>query len=476
MSSNKDTIVEDAGSFRDPSGRVVYAEGGVWRLVDSKTLGLMRRLEASGLLRDLADEGLIVGTRIVEPSDPWHGRLLARYPGAQGVLRHDRIPFISYPYEWSPAMLAAAASSTLRLQGRLLEHGLSLKDASAYNIQFQNARPVLIDIPSIAEADRLDIWPAYGQFCRMFLFPLMLYQHRKADYRGFFLTDLDGVSVETAGRMLGSLQIWRPSLWIDVSLQNLLQKQGEKAGTPVSGKPPSGSVGNPAVQQMNLNRLAGIIRRLSNEPRRRSAWSHYMATRSYDAAEGAVKAEFIGRFLKTHRPRRVLDLGCNTGEYSLMAAESGAGVVALDLDADCVDALYRKATADKRSVLPLWMRVDNPSPAIGFRNLERKSFLERVRSDGVFALALIHHLLVTSRIPLDAIAGMLCSLTVDWCVVEYVAREDPMFQRLLAWREDLYGTYSEPAFEAAFNRYFELVEKQSIIDGRRTLYLYRRKK
>ncbi len=463
----------DHGSFRDPAGYVFFFDGQTYRALDAASFSLVQQLDHQGILGDLSAQGHLINTRTIASDDPIFTTLQSQLPGELHFLRHETVPVITYPYEWSFSMLADAAQLQLTLQLYLIERGYSLKDASAFNVQFLNGRPVFIDILSIEKPRRRDVWIAYGQFCQMHLFPLLLKRYLNLSTRGYFLDNINGLPVEDVYRMFGRWSALKPALFMDVFLQSYFQKSAAGNITPLKQKLAQEESGADA-QTINLNRLARKIRKLARARKTESRWSDYITTHTYTPEAEAEKVRYIQEFLTRHAPRTVLDLGCNTGRYSLLASQSGARVVAIDSDHDSVDLLYQHARKEQADVLPLWVDIANPTPAVGFRNLERKRFLDRVKGEAVFALALIHHLLITSRIPLDAICELFYDLTEAYVVVEFIDREDEMFQSLLALREDIYGTISRDVFLAAFTKKFDLVQQYDLSNSRRTLFTFKK--
>ncbi len=466
----------ETGSFRDPSGCVLYFNGAVYRGVDTGTYALMARLESEGLLGKLADERLIVRTDCVAQECEMGRVLHAEFPHYPRFLAHETVPHVSYPYEWSACMLADAAILHLDLQLRLIKHGYSLKDASAFNVAFIGSRPIFMDLPSIEIPRRLDVWVAYGQFCRMFVFPLLLHRQRGVDFKQSFQCDLNGPSVVLTRRILGWRGALRPAAFVDVFMQYMLHIGAERrSGRVAPSTFNTGTAGRPRAQELNLMRLRSKLCTMAERSSATSSWSTYEQTKSYDPDGNEAKAKFVKEAWTEHRPLRVLDLGCNTGRYSEIATECDALVTAVDSDHDCIDMLYKRGRKTNSTILPLCVDITNPSPALGFRHCERKSFEERADYDGVMGLALIHHLLVAARIPLSAIRDMFAALTKKWLIVEYVDPKDTMFQHLLATRENLYTDLSAEKFEAVFNQQFAILKRQELLNGQRVLYLMRKK-
>jgi 2-polyprenyl-3-methyl-5-hydroxy-6-metoxy-1,4-benzoquinol methylase len=210
---------------------------------------------------------------------------------------------------------------------------------------------------------------------------------------------------------------------------------------------------------------------------RDSNWSGYMtADRHFSDAYLHAKELFVSEALEQARPRNVLDVGCNTGHFSRLAAERGASVVAIDQDPTVVDAVWRGAAADGLDVLPLVVNLARPTPAVGWRNEECPSFLERARGkfDLVLMLAVLHHLLVSEQIPLPAILELAAELTSEFLIVEFVAPADSMFHSLVRGREELYRELTKEAFERFATESFTVVRSRRLNDTR-WIYLLRKR-
>lgn len=467
----------DAASFRDPSGFVFHSGGHVYRAVDQRVLGVMAELSGKGAFQALMADGQLIATRTIEESS--HCGALRRYaPHADGFLQHARVPRISYPYEWSPAMLADAALLTLDLQQRLLAHGYALKDATAYNVQFINCRPVFIDVPSIELPPRRDIWHALGQFNRMFTQPLLLNQRRGMPLRGYFLSSLDGAPPEEAKHAFGWLERLAPGMLLDVTLPAWLAGRSRSRDASERQARSSNACNarnaDSRGQLWNLRRIRAKIARLARSRISKNGWSSYTTMCNYAPAATDAKTAAVRSFLEETRPSTVLDVGCNTGAYSLMAADLGCRVLAIDSDVRCIDALYRTARSADASILPLCVDLANPSPAIGFRNRERAAFLERARCDCVLALAVVHHLHVTANLPLSAIGELFADLAERDLVLEFVPPQDAMFQRLTQFRKEAHTEYSLEHCIRAFEPYFFLQRRVKLPDSDRTLLFWRR--
>jgi SAM-dependent methyltransferase len=207
-----------------------------------------------------------------------------------------------------------------------------------------------------------------------------------------------------------------------------------------------------------------------------SAWSNYLDRKSlYTPAQLAQKEAFVTDALAISRSRTTLDAGANEGRFSFLAATRGSSVVAIDSDPVVTGSIWREASRRGLDVLPLVVDLTRPTPASGWRNRETTSFLDRARGrfDLVLMLAVIHHMLVTERIPLEDLLDLTAELSRDYVLIEFVAPEDPMFQRIVRGRQGLYSHLTKARFEAAAAERFELIRAARIDGMHRWLYLFR---
>jgi len=463
-----------AGSFRDPSGYVFEHGNRIFRALDGAAADLLRDLDTHGHLARWAREGLVVATRFVD--DPaLLADLNAAHPGFAAFVEHHRISPITYPCEWSVSMLADAGRLTLKLQGELLDLGLSLKDATAYNIQFVRGRPVFIDLTSIEKPARLDVWFALGQFNRMFLYPLLLVKHAGWDLRSYFLSSLDGRSTLQVGQAFSFRKRWSPGLVFDIGLPFALErrvKAGKASAPRAPAAAPGGTpAGNPAVQRMTLNRLDRKIARLAESIAPETVWGDYTRICSYDDQAEASKKALVAEFLKEAGAADVLDVGCNTGDYSRIAAAAGASVLATDFDIGAVEQMYRRLRKEPAAITPMVVDIANPTPGIGYLNAERPAFLERARPDCVLALAVIHHLLVGANLPMAAVRDLFAALTQRFLVLEFVPTDDVMFRKLIEFRVNLFEHLTLDHCLEVFGETFEVRRRAPVAHSPRTLLL-----
>jgi SAM-dependent methyltransferase len=474
-----------AASFRDPAGRVALLPGRVLRAVRAEGVADLDAFLASSFAKTLLSSGALISTKTLDAATVAE---LSREPGLAGilagaahVLEHERVWFPAYPYEWSPAMLFEAGRLTLELAEGLLRDGLGLKDATPYNILFRGTAPVFVDVLSVERREPRDAtWLPYAQFVRTFMLPLLAWQRFKLPLRDVFLAHRDGLEPEDVYRMIGPLARLAPPLLGLVTMPAWLgAKHDQDDQTIYQPKLMNDPERARFVLSSQLRSLGKTLKKVA--PRAdKSTWSDYMRTHSYSDAHFAGKEKFVREAVAesaTGQPEmKVLDVGCNTGFFSFLAAErAGTSVVALDYDPEVVDRVFREARERKANVLPLVVDLTRPSPAMGWRNSEAPSFLERARGqfDLVLMLAVIHHMLVSERVPLDDILELAADLTRDAAVIEYVDPSDVMFRRLTRGRDALHADLTRASFEQAAARHFQIV--RSLEQGTRTLYFLRKK-
>ncbi len=377
-------------------------------------------------------------------------------------------------------MWSAAADLTLHLCNDLLDEGWILKDATPLNILFQGANPIFVDVLSVARADlRRPIWFAYGQFVRTFVLPLLAFT-RLGWPLGATLARRDGYEPEEIGRTLPWLARWAQPARSTVTLPLLLSRMQKRPSATVSAAPAPHLVEPDAgryILRKTLARLGRLVRAAAPTPTE-SAWSGYtQALIHYSEGDVAEKHAFVRRLLGNLVPSRVLDVGCNAGVYSRLAAEAGAQVVAIDTDLQTVDLLHRNLAGSPhaKSILPLCIDLARPTPAVGWENRENASFLNRAIGyfDLVLMLAVIHHLLLTSQIPMEQIAHLASRLTTRDLIVEWVPASDPKFQEILRGREAIYLHLTESFFLLCFEKYFSIIEQLTLSNGRTLFHLRR---
>ena len=447
------------GSFRDPSGFVYTRDGTLYRQVNRTFRRPFEAFLESGLYGELARDGLLVSHEAVPLT-------LSATDDAFAVLKPERVAFISYPYEWCFGQLQDAALLTLEIQERALARGFTLRDSSAYNIQFHQGRPLLIDSLSFEPLEEGKPWAAYRQFCEHFLVPLTLMSTRDIRFGALLRSYLEGIPLD-----LGSKLLPRRS-WL--SLSSLLHvhlhawAQGRYAGSAIGSAAPGRTMSRTALVRLAKN-LSTAIRRLSWRPAG-TEWADYASDNNYSDRAARSKQEIVAAYLGGSSGGTVWDLGANTGEYSRIARKLAALVISFDLDPAAVERNYRRARQDgDTNILPLQIDLTNPSPAEGWAGQERLSLEERGPADVLMALALIHHLAIGHNLPLEGIARYLARLGRA-LIIEFVPKSDSQVQRLLLSRPDIFPGYTKEKFEEGFGRHFVIHQVARIEDSDRWLY------
>ncbi len=450
-------------SFRDPSGFLFRHDSTLYRQVNPVYAANYDALMESGCYAFLVEAGLMV------PHVEVDAAALPGVEGAYRVLRPDEVPFVSFPYEWCFSQLKDAALLTLELQSRALDFGLSLKDASAYNVQFAGGRPVFIDTLSFERYVEGRPWVAYQQFCRHFLAPLALVAYRHADLARLARIYIDGPPLDLVSRLLPLRTRLRFGLLSHLHLH--ARSQARHADAAADGTPPR-------IPPMSLTMMRGILWNLESTVRRLewkpagTEWARYYEEMTYSDAEHAEKRALVESCLDEIRPRTVWDLGANTGFFSRLASERGIETLAFDLDPAAVELCYRKVREDgETQLLPLVMDLTNPSSAVGWDEAERPGLRARGPADLVLALALVHHLAIGNNVPLERVARFFRGVGRT-LVVEFVPQSDSQVVRMLATREDVFPEYTRDGFEKAFASCWSMRRSQKIEGTERVLYLY----
>jgi ribosomal protein L11 methylase PrmA len=452
------------GSFRDPSG-FVYTRGGIlYRQINKVFADEFDACVTSGLYDALADDGLLVPHRAADVERAATG-------DAHAVIEPTRVDFVSYPYEWSFGQLKDAALLTLELQERALARGFVLRDASAYNVQFQDARPVFIDTLSFERYREGSPWAAYKQFCEHFLVPLLLMSTRDVRCGRLLREYLDGIPLDFGSALLPRRTWASPAALLHVHLHARATRRYE--GASVAEVTKSRSMGKRALLTL-VGGLRGAVAGMTWEPAG-TEWADYTSDHNYTDAALDAKRCLVRDYLAPLGARTVWDLGGNTGLFSRVAREVVPSVVCFDYDPAAVERNYRRVrAAGERGLLPLVLDVMNPSPAAGWAHEERMSLEARGPADVLMALALVHHLAISNNVPLPRVAEAFARLGRA-LIVEFVPKADSQVVRLLRNRPDIFPDYTQEGFEAAFAPAFELVKRQRVGDSQRWLYLMRRR-
>ena len=456
-------MLHESSSFRDPSGYLFWQDGKLYRTITENYIGTYQTVRQSGLFDTLtADEKIV----------DFNERSAEDFPelsqNVSLILEPDVLPFVSYPYEWSFSQLKDAALLTIDLHITGLKNNFLLKDASAYNIQFLNGKPIFIDHLSFDECSKYPIWPAYGQFCRHFLAPLVLMSKTDPGLNALLKHYVDGIPLPIARKLVPTRKLLSFGLFIHFLCHaNSQKKYGDK------GEIIHKIRKNLTTQQM-LNMaisLKDTVTKLKWRPTG-TEWSEYYDDTNYGSNAMQHKIDLLTDFVK-EIPRRDLlwDFGGNTGDMSRAIQDYAKQIICFDIDVAAVEKNYLQVKKNKETrILPLVMDFSNPSSALGFASQERHSLNSRGKADIGMALALIHHLAISNNLPFNGLAKYFSSLC-HYLIVEFIPKDDSQVQRLLLSRDDIFSEYTQENFIEEFSTYFEIQSRKKIVDSKRTLFL-----
>lgn len=470
-------IVRHPASLRDPAGYLVKSGKRLLRVIRPESVREYCLLLTGPWLQQQCQARTIAAYRILDTDEAI--TLVGPDSANCLCLEHKVIRFPSFPTEWPLEMLCAAAEHTLKLCLDGLSQGVGMKDATPFNILFEGPFPVFVDLLSFESRDRYDpIWLAHGQFIRSFLLPSLLDGRYGISCYTTFLSHRDGIEPEEAYRYLSPLARFTLPFLGYVTMPVLLAALAEREPQKVYARKRLANQDQVTfILKSRFSRLMRTIQASSIRRHQKNTWIKYNKTCTYTTSDFAQKTAFVERFLQSSRPARVLDVGCNTGHFSFLSAQSGAEVVAIDLDPEVIGHLWQRAKNEHANILPLVVNLARPTPALGWRNGETPSFLERAEGyfDAVLMVAVVHHLLVTDQIPLTEIVEQASKLCTQWLVIEYVGPDDPQFKRLLRGRDALYHWFDRGLFEDELSKRFQITHQEKIANNGRWLYLAMRR-
>lgn len=458
----------DPGSFRDPESRVFTTQGCIYRGLSESALGDWKALASTEFFRQAVADGKIIGSNRV-PLEDLPPILTGSVDEWAAILKHETIPFISYPYEWCFGMLKDAGLLQLDLLLSALDEGLILKDSSAFNFQWWGARPVLIDVGSFKRFQSGEPWEGYRQFCQMFLYPLQLQAYKGVAFQPWLRGDLDGISPAEMNRLMTKRDLVRPGVLLHVYAQTRLQQRFGSTDRAIRIDLTKGGF-DVGMIRANVTRMQKLVQQLEWKPKQ-SEWSEYQRDQSYSQEDSQTKERFVREVLGQRQRHLVWDLGCNTGYYSELAAEHSEYVVAMDADQLAIERLYARLRAGKNAnILPLVMNLAQPSGDLGWAGVERQRLDRRGTPDLTLCLALVHHLALGATIPLREIIRFLATFSQE-VVIEFPTREDPMVKKLLLHKSQKHEQYNLQEFERRLEESFSILGTAlPLASGTRTLY------
>jgi len=457
----------EPASFRDPASTVAYLDGRVLRGLTKEGAEDFGALSSAPFFEAAMTEGRLVRTTEVPLEELPQS---VRGDAWVQALEHERIPFVTYPYEWTFSMLKDAALVHLDLLLAALGADLTMKDGYAYNLAFVGARPVFIDVGSFERVRPGEPWAGYRQFCQTMLYPLLLQAHKDIRFQPWLRGQVQGIQPQELARLFSGTDRLRSGVLKHVTLHGAMDQRFSGSRAQDTQKELKAAGFSTELQKATVTAIRKLVSRLEWS-RSASEWKDYQHTSTYTDAERQLKAAFVERALDGRGTRLLFDLGGNDGTYSRVAARHADYVVCADGDDLCLDGLYRALRQEGNTqVLPAYLDLSDPSPGLGWRGRERAGFFDRARPDAVLALALLHHLAITGNVPLAELVDWLHGLGAR-LVVEFVDPTDPMADRLLANKPaGMHGDYRREVFERLLEARFEVVEREEFPSGTRTLY------
>ena len=448
-------------SFRDRSGFLFYYENEIYRIINFSYKKQYEKFMNSELYQKLEEKNLIITHSEIENLD-----IDCDY---YKIIKPEKIPFISYPYEWSFSQLKDAALLTLRIQKAAMKYGMTLKDGSAFNIQFHNGHPIFIDTLSFEIYEEGQIWKPYKQFCQHFLAPLALIS--KKDVRLNLLSKIfiDGIPIDLAAKLLPKTTFGNFGLMAHIHAHAKSQKHYEDKDAKIKQKTFSKRSFEGLIESLK----SSIEKMTWNEDN--TEWGDYYSDTNYTEKSFEEKKQFISLAIDQVKPKLVWDMGANTGVFSRLASTKGINTISYDIDPLAVEKNYLSSSQNsEQNILPLILDLTNPSSGIGWNHDERMSIMQRGPADMVFALALVHHLAISNNVPLNKLAEFFSQIS-KFLIIEFVPKSDSQVKRLLLTRDDIFENYDEKNFEIEFSKFFKIINSKKILDSERTIYIMENK-
>ncbi len=462
----------EPGSFRDPESRIFYSGGDVYRALSQEGLDDFKALQGTKLFEKFSADGRLVRTELVASTADLPQDLLVK--DCAGALKHERIPFVSYPYEWTFSMLKDAALLQLDLNLAALEEGMILKDSTPYNVQFKGSKPVFVDVGSFERLREGEPWVGYRQFCMLYLYPLLLQAVKGIEFHPWLRGSINGITPAQMRGMVSFRDRFRKGFFLNVFMHAKLEARHADRGKEVKAEVKQAGFKKELIVA-NVRRMRKLVEGLSWDPPE-GVWVAYGERNSYSDGDAKRKDEFVREVVTSQQWGLTWDIGANNGRYSRIAAEGSKSVLAVDADQGPVELLYRTLRDEgDEQILTLTMNLADPSPSLGWRGVERKDLAGRGKPDLVLALALIHHVTIAANVPVAEFVDWLASLGTS-LVIEFPTREDPMVKKLLGpKREGLHPDYERVAFERVLAEAFDVERRERSTSGTRLLYFARPK-
>ena len=458
-------MIFDEGSFRDPAGQVFYHSNKVYRIVNQTGKKRIDFLNSKDLITKSSKNNFLIESRLLNGQEMKD----LGFKNEEIIFEHKKIPYVSYPYEWSFSQLKAAALHHLDFNLFLLDQGATLIDASAYNIQFIGSKPIFIDLLSIKEYIEGEYWYGHKQFCENFLNPLILTSKKGVQFNNWFKGNLEGIPTNDLNNLLNFLDKFSYNIFVHVYLlnkfENKYKDQNKEVKINLKRKFPK----NNFISM--LKQLRSFIKNL--KPKKiKTVWENYSVANTYEKSEENEKVKIVKKFINENKFNKIIDLGCNDGFYSKIAVNENTNfVVGFDYDPISIDRAFNDLKKNQTNFLPLIFDATNPSSNIGWNESERKSFNKRVDFDALLALAFEHHLVIAKNIPLLDAINWLISLAPKG-LIEFVPKNDETIQKMIKFKGDIFPDYNENNFKNCIEKKAKILSITQITSSGRKIYQY----
>ena len=455
----------EAGSFRDPAGKIFYHKGKVYRILNDEGKKRFEFLKKNELLKNLVNEKLVISSNQISPETLELKEVLNKQ-----VLEHDKIDYISYPYEWSFQQLKDAAIHHLDLHLYLLNNNATLIDGSAFNIQFIGHKPIFIDVLSIKEYEDGEYLKAHKQFCENFLNPLILKSKKNIDFNNWFKGNLEGITTKDLNSALSFTDKISYNVFVQVVLLNYLENKTIKDNKIDISKVNKRKFPKKSYISI-LKNIKSLITNLKVK-KDKTVWGDYSKNNTYKIEEENNKKKIVEEFSKKFKFDTLADLGCNDGVYSEICLNNGCKyVVGFDYDLNSINNAFKSSKEKNLNFLPLYFDASNPSPNLGWLQSERKGFLQRAKFSGMLSLAFEHHLAIAKNIPLDQVIEFLTNIAPRG-LIEFVPKDDDTIKKMLSLKGDIFKDYNEVNFKNILSKTSKIVSEKIVSTSGRKIFEY----
>lgn len=450
-------------SYRDTAARVVKKESGYYRYIFHEYKAEFDHIMQSGLYDELTRKNLLIEHQEIQidTDDPKVYKLL--YP--------TQIPFQSYPFEWSYTQWRKAILSYLRINNIALKYGMILKDATPYNFYLIGGKAIMFDSSSFMFFKENDKWIAYRQFCEEFLSPIALMHYNGGEWSKLTMANLRGMPLSFVSKQLPKKSWFNLTTLLNIHLHS--KYSGINETKEIENKKKKGFTLEKikSLQKMIFNSIStwNKSHQFTNH------WSTYYENNIESQEYLKEKEEIIRKWLEIIKPKSVIDLGANVGNFSFIAAEYAERVISLEGDEKCVDEIEEKISINNSNVFTLIGNIAEPSPTIGFLNGETESIYKRGCSDVVLGLALLHHLHISNKLSFEQISIIFSSFCKEYAIVEFIPITDNKIKQLIEGKSINLIDYNEDYFIKVLSSRFLIKESIKLIGSVRRLLLLEKK-